>query len=524
MERKVPREVPATKSRRNLTLMRRIYLFVVAFGVALCTLLGVYYYQEKYVMEPLERQTSNIYAISRFLNSIESSLTLMESYRWDYGDAEALVKGIEQQKKNAASYLQSIEKDLNTVGEEQYLLARAVSTTYLTFSQSMDAVEEDLKAGYVTLASTRYYEKAQPCGTYLQQYTRQLLEAAIYQNQNDYLHTITLQQQLHNLQILVVCTCVILAAVLIVLMRRLLGPVQEMALASQQIAGGNLDVPDIIAPQEDEIGRMAASFNEMKHSMKNRVQLLNEKNEMQQALHRRETETLEMQALVEREKLQQLRSQINPHFLFNTLNVIQYTAGQEKAYRTQSLLTSLSKLFRYSLGSNEEKVPLSNEIRIVDSLFLLYHVRFGDRIRMEWGIPDDIDLTETMVPSFLLQPLVENAFHHGLSPKEEGGLVRIEFEYRGDRLIIRVCDDGVGMDAKTLAAVRQRLETPPTNGEHIGLYNVAARLRLQADGSQMKIDSRPGVGTQVELDLPLIIREETEEEKENPNAENPDCG
>ena len=80
------------------------------------------------------------------------------------------------------------------------------------------------------------------------------------------------------------------------------------------------------------------------------------------------------------------------------------------------------------------------------------------------------------------------------------------------------------MDAKTLAAVRQRLETPPTNGEHIGLYNVAARLRLQADGSQMKIDSRPGVGTQVELDLPLIIREETEEEKENPNAENPYCG
>ena len=297
-----------------------------------------------------------------------------------------------------------------------------------------------------------------------------------------------------------------------------------MALASQQIAGGNLDVPDIIAPQDDEIGRMAASFNEMKHSMKNRVQLLNEKNEMQQALHRRETETLEMQALVEREKLQQLRSQINPHFLFNTLNVIQYTAGQEKAYRTQSLLTSLSKLFRYSLGSNEEKVPLSNEIRIVDSLFLLYHVRFGDRIRMEWEIPDDIDLTETMVPSFLLQPLVENAFHHGLSPKEEGGLVRIEFEYRGDRLIIRVCDNGVGMDEKTLAAVRRRLETPPTNGEHIGLYNVAARLRLQADGSRMKIDSRPGEGTQVELDLPLIIREENEEEKEDPNAENPDCG
>jgi len=500
--------------------MRRIYLFLAAFAAALFTLLGVDYYQNVYVIEPLERQTSNIYAVSRFLNSIEGCLQDLNNYRWDYGNPEALISALEQERSHAAQYLSGIEKDLAVVGEDQHLLARAVDTTFVTFSESLDGIMGYLETGRTESASTLYYERTQPCGDYLRQYTQQLLEIAIHENQTAYLHTITLKQKLKNLQILVVGVSLLLGGVLATLMHRLIEPVRELAAASQEIGRGNFDIPDVTVARPDEIGQMAVAFNEMKRSMKNRVQLLNEKNEMERALHRRETETLEMQALMEREKLQQLRSQINPHFLFNTLNVIQYTAGQENAYRTQSLLTSLSSLFRYSLASNEDRVPLSNEVRIVDSLFLLYHVRFGDRIRLEWRIPPEIDLTETLVPSFLLQPLVENAFKHGLTPKEEGGLVRIAFQCEGTRLTIRVSDDGVGMSAEQLESVRRRLQDPPVNGEHIGMYNVAARLRLLGDGSRLDVRSTPGGGTEVILDLPLI----TTEDKEDEDAEDPDRG
>ena len=86
---------------------------------------------------------------------------------------------------------------------------------------------------------------------------------------------------------------------------------------------------------------------------------------------------------------------------------------------------ALSHLLRYSLMSNDEQVPLSREVRIVDEYYSIYHVRFGERVRMEWRISDSLDLTETMVPSFILQPIVENAFKHGICPKEEGGVVRI---------------------------------------------------------------------------------------------------
>ena len=100
-------------------------------------------------------------------------------------------------------------------------------------------------------------------------------------------------------------------------------------------------------------------------------------------------------------------------------------AGTESAYRTQALIMALSHLLRYSLMSNDEQVPLSREVRIVDEYYSIYHVRFGDRVQMQWAFSDSLDLTETMVPSFILQPIVENAFKHGICPKEEGGVVRI---------------------------------------------------------------------------------------------------
>lgn len=518
--------MPPVKHTQHLSLMQRIYLMLCAFGLALLLLMGVNYCQSIYVLSPLERQSDNIYAISQFLTCLEDSLQSLDAFRWDYGDTEALVAGLERQHTEAAGYLESIQKDLSVVGEEQHLLARAVSTTYLTFCKSIETVSGLLQSDARGEASAEYYERTKPCADYLVQYTRQLLELAIGDNQQAFARTIELKALLQRLQLLVVAITMPLGILLVYYIRQVLGPVQQLAQASQQIACGNLEVPDVTVPRQDEIGRLADAFNEMKRSMKNRVELLNEKNRMERDLHRRETEALEMQSLIEREKMQQLRSQINPHFLFNTLNVIRYTAGQESAPRTEALLTSLSGLLRYSLASNDELVPISNEVRIIDSLFLLYHVRFGDRIRMEWQFPPTLDLTETLIPSFLMQPLVENAFRHGLSPKEEGGCVTIAMRLESERLCIRVEDDGVGMDEAQLAALKSHLQTPPSKGEHVGLYNVATRLRLLGGVSGMEIDSRPGEGTCITLYVPYATLEEEEDmdAKGDEDAENFDCG
>ena len=201
-------------------------------------------------------------------------------------------------------------------------------------------------------------------------------------------------------------------------------------------------------------------------------------------------------------------------FLFNTLNVIQQTAGTETAYRTQALIMALSHLLRYSLMSNDEQVPLSREVRIVDEYYSIYHVRFGERVRMEWRISDSLDLTETMVPSFILQPIVENAFKHGICPKEEGGVVRIRVNPLREKglLCIRVVDNGVGIQLDQLRQLRGALSQPGERWEHIGIYNVAARLRLLDRNSRFVIRSHPGRGTAVVLYLPLVENEEEFEE------------
>lgn len=188
-----------------------------------------------------------------------------------------------------------------------------------------------------------------------------------------------------------------------------------------------------------------------------------------------------------------------------------YSAQQEKAARTQSLIGSLSRLFRYALGSNEAKVPLSREIHIVDEFYALYRARFGERMRLKWFLSPEVELTETMVPSFILQPLVENAFKHGLGPKEEGGCVEVHAEAEAGALKIRVRDDGVGMSEEALASLRRNLRNPPDTGEHIGMYNVAARLRLSGEGYGMEILSQEGQGTEVVLRLPLVSLWDEEE-------------
>ena len=276
---------------------------------------------------------------------------------------------------------------------------------------------------------------------------------------------------------------------------------------------GAYDTPDVPTSRlNNEVGQLTDAFNRMKHSMAQQMNTLREKNEMERELHRQKTQALELQNRMERSRMQQLRSQIDPHFLFNTLNVILQTAGQETAYRTQALITALSHLLRYSLMSNDEQVPLAREVRIVDEYYSIYHVRFGDRVKMRWCISDSLDLTETMVPSFILQPIVENAFKHGIAPQRGGRCGAHPHQPLREQKLLRisVCDNGLGIGSEQLAALQAGLADPGDRWEHIGVYNVAARLQLLDKRSRFVIRSRPGRGTVMCLYLPLVELEEEE--------------
>ncbi len=473
----------------RMTLVNRLIMFVLVFCLMLVFQSGVGSYQKHRVLEPMEQRTANIQTISQFLNDLEKCLQLLKNYRWDYGDKEELMSAIEEIQKESAMYLTQVKSGLEEVSEQQYLLANAVKITYTTFSTTLNEIVSCIRSGDVDGAANLYYTKAEPCGTYMRQYAQQLLEQAILDNQSAYIRMTRMNGKLDSARRFINTACLILGAVVIMSLLILIHSIRELAKAAKEISAGNLDVADLDESMEDEIGYTARVFNEMKHSMKHQVQLLSERTEL------------------EKEKMQLLRSQINPHFLFNTLNVVMYTARQEEAFKTAELLSSMSQLFRYALGSNEMEVTLAREVHIVKEFVKLQQIRFGNRVDLRWEVSPEVLLTETLVPSFVLQPLVENAFKHGIVPKEDGGIVNIRIYSEGQILYIRVEDNGIGMNEETLCRMKEKLENPTITGEHIGICNVAARLRMRGD-SGFTLDSKEKEGTVVEMYMPLKMVEE----------------
>jgi two-component system, LytTR family, sensor kinase len=209
----------------------------------------------------------------------------------------------------------------------------------------------------------------------------------------------------------------------------------------------------------------------------------------------------EQERLLLEARLDALQSQINPHFLFNTLNSVSSLVRFDPD-RARELIVKLSKILRRLLGKHDEFVQLREEIEFVDDYLDIEVVRFGrDKLRVYKHLnPDTLDV---IIPSMLLQPLVENSIKHGLSPKVDGGCITLRSRLQDGKLMIQVEDDGVGMSAPPAVAAQAG------SGRGIGMVNVAERLHvLFGDEGKMTVQSRDGHGTLVMVELPVLQPDE----------------
>ena len=190
-------------------------------------------------------------------------------------------------------------------------------------------------------------------------------------------------------------------------------------------------------------------------------------------------------------RLAALSRQINPHFLFNTLNSVAALIRSDPGQARQ-VVYKLSKILRRLLRQQDSLTSLGEELSFVEDYLAIEMVRFGDKLRFVKDIdPATLDL---LVPSMLLQPLVENSIRHGLSNKVDGGMVRVRSRMAGGRLQILVEDDGVGIPEAKLATLFE---------QGIGVSNVNERLKvLFGDDYKMWIDSRLGEGTSTGIEIP----------------------
>jgi two-component system sensor histidine kinase YesM len=201
-----------------------------------------------------------------------------------------------------------------------------------------------------------------------------------------------------------------------------------------------------------------------------------------------------------------LQSQINPHFLYNTLEAIRGKALLEGAQETSDMVEALSRLFRYSISLPGQFVTLEQELENLGDYMKIQEYRFGKKISFQKDIEANDALLSYELPKLTLQPIVENAIFHGLERKLGAGLIQLTIFTTQCHLIIRVSDDGVGMSDETLQRVQSRLSggaPRPGSSKSIALSNVNERIRLRFGREYgLSVSSTLYVGTDVELFLP----------------------
>ena len=205
----------------------------------------------------------------------------------------------------------------------------------------------------------------------------------------------------------------------------------------------------------------------------------------------------EQQRLLLEARLDALQRQINPHFLFNTLNSIA-SLVRTRPELARQMTVKLANILRALLKEHDSYVLLSQELSFTDDYLSIEVVRFGtEKLRVEKDI--DPQTLDVLVPSILLQPLIENSIKHGLEPRIQGGTVTLRSRRHGDRVSIEVADDGVGMVNPPASAL-------PRNGAGIGMKNVRERLDVLYGGqARFTVVSNPGRGTSVCIDLPIAL-------------------
>ena len=273
-------------------------------------------------------------------------------------------------------------------------------------------------------------------------------------------------------------------------------PVEEMRNTIGRIKDGESSLRVSPVGWSEELTVLGTEFNEML----DRIQAMAE-------------EELQHKMLVERTEFKMFQAQINPHFLYNTLNTMSGIANAQNCPLVSGMCHSLSAIFRYSLNMTDELSTIQNEMDHVRNYLYVMDVRNGSSVAYEYQI--DEETLQDQIPRICLQPVVENALTHGLrNTRRKDKKLSIGTEHKNGNLIVTISDNGTGMDAEAMNILlekndRKRVET----GVSIGILNVNARLK-QLFGAEygLKIESEPGNGTTVKIVIPAISCEEKQKE------------
>lgn len=495
------------KKFRQLSLQAKMSsIFILAnfvvFAVTLILILGI---------NSMSSEIDTVYQGNLRLNELSDALTAVQDSMTDYLNSKTS-DSLEEFYRNEQAYSQMVQEMSDEVtGAAFQRMERSIrhmSEEYLEFvGQTIEA-----KRGRNVEKYRVRYENATQMYEYINTYIYSLNNEQFRSNSENYSRLSGAFRSFEMMSVIALTIVIVLSVCMVVkLTGDIISPLKNLAVTADEVAGGNFDTDLLQVQSEDEIGVVTRAFNQMIVSIRQYLERLRQSMEIQSSLMEKE---LLMEAHLKDAQLKYLQAQINPHFLFNTLNAGAQLAMMEGADRTYDYVQNVAEFFRYNVKKSNDIVTIREELELVDHYIYILNVRFSGDIHYQKNISEE--LLECNMPSMILQPIVENCVNHGIREMNGEGRIWLKvFRDGEDTVGISIRDNGIGMDQDTIEKIlsgdyHAEQQTSGSNG--IAMGNVIARLRLFTQNeSVMKIQSDgKDQGTEVILYFPVKEREKTD--------------
>jgi len=328
---------------------------------------------------------------------------------------------------------------------------------------------------------------------YISVYTDELIEILLLQGQEAYSNLIH-RTSTYNIILIssIVISMLMVALGMAILLNDISQPIHRLSESARLMEQNIFDSPITDRERGDELGHLARTFSAMQIRVQDTIHTLEAQARFEKELRLHEEEEARLTQEAERSRFAQLQSQINPHFLFNTLQSISTMAEFEHAAVACDMTLRLANFFRYTLENDDIVVTLSRELDLLRDYISLQEMRFAERFVVEMEC--DPSCGSTAIPKFLLQPLVENSIVHGMQQYTTGGRIRVTTKRHDSNVSIIISDNGCGFSRNSLHSENK--------GHHsIGIFNIAERIKMV--GGSFYLFSLPGHGTAVKINIPL---------------------
>ncbi|WP_147803320.1 sensor histidine kinase [Alkalicoccus halolimnae] len=462
---------------------------LIYFAFILVLLILLFFIREESnerVMELYNENVDNFFLLNEITRETDETVQSLQIFV-----QEPLLENLQnyQEDKEELLQLQQTFRENENGGISEKNVLHMITSFVDQTEQTVEGVENQNIQEY-----SQHLNDAETTSEYIHETTLDIINTELTNYQE---LSLLIDEKVENTQKmgLTILTAIIILSILFALwfsngITRTIG---RLTKAAQEISAGSYTGEDVVVSRKDELWFLTNTFNEMKRNILESVNDIEEKARLAQLLKEME--------------LKSLQNQINPHFLFNTLNTISKTSYIEGAERTSDLISSVSALFRYNIGSLDRETTIKDEVNIIQEYFFIQKARFRDRVEYIENI--DSDCLSEPLPCLTLQPIVENAFIHGIESMAQGAEIQLHIYQEDEMVCIDVIDNGVGMNEETINRLLEIEEKPEAassaNGAGhstgIGMKNVKERLQLFDKGSVFTISSRVGEGTKVSIRL-----------------------